>query len=321
MCDRTEILEAALDLMDQGVAVLDAGSNVLFWNQAAASLTGFRRADMLSRKVPADLYCVDELHQERTGAALEQRERGDGGDVGFAGAIAGYANGPRKQSSEEDVAHEDRPTLVTMRHHFGHTVPAMLRKVPLRDSLGECVGAALVFHPIEHFEALPHGDTTGCAGVERSQAELEDRLDAAHHQWLANRVPFGLLWITIDQAAQLRKTHGREPCVAMLRIVEQTLMRGLRPGEILGRWGDDEFLVLSHERTAALLCEHAHQVAGLARTADFRWWGDRVSLTVSVGISLASDTESLQQLMSRAQKSMQASMYAGGNRVTHVKGE
>ena len=28
-------------------------------------------------------------------------------------------------------------------------------------------------------------------------------------------------------------------------------------------------------------------LAGLARTADFRWWGDRVSLTVSVGVAMA----------------------------------
>ena len=55
----------------------------------------------------------------------------------------------------------------------------------------------------------------------------------------------------------------------------------------MGRWGDDEFLIVAHERSAEMLASHAQTLAGLARTADFRWWGDRVSLTVSIGAAQA----------------------------------
>jgi diguanylate cyclase (GGDEF)-like protein len=142
------------------------------------------------------------------------------------------------------------------------------------------------------------------------------------------------LWVTVDQAAGLRKTHGRDGCESMLRIMEQTLVRGLRPTEIVGRWGDDEFLVVSHERTAELLLEHAHRLAGLARTAEFRWWGDRVSLTVSVGAAQMEDEATphaavsaltlgaltLGALLDRARQAMQTSVYAGGNQVTAARG-
>jgi diguanylate cyclase (GGDEF)-like protein len=321
MHDRAELLEAALDLMDQGVAVLDERSNVLFWNKAAESLTGYRGADLLSRRCPRELYQVDQAH---TDAANEGRAHGheEAGHTGFAGAIAGYGHGGlRGKAATADDDFIQRPALVAMRHRMGHTVPAMLRKLPLRNSLGARVGAALLFHSVEELDTLPHGECGEGVGVERGQAELEDRLDAAHEQWKANNVPFGLVWITVDQAAMLRKTHGREPCEAMLRIVEQTLVRGLRPGEVLGRWGNDEFLVLSHERTAALLLDHAHRLAGLARTAEFRWWGDRVNLTVSIGASQAHEADTLQRLLQRAQESMQASLHAGGNHVTEAKGE
>jgi GGDEF domain-containing protein len=111
--------------------------------------------------------------------------------------------------------------------------------------------------------------------------------------------------------------------------MEQTLVRGLRPTEIVGRWGDDEFLVVSHERTAELLLEHAHRLAGLARTAEFRWWGDRVSLTVSVGAAQMEDEATphaavsaltLGALLDRARQAMQTSVYAGGNQVTAARG-
>ena len=76
----------------------------------------------------------------------------------------------------------------------------------------------------------------------------------------------------------------------------------MRPAEELGRWGDDEFLVISHEHTPEMLAAHAQALAGLARTADFRWWGDRVSLTVSIGAAQADLDETLAQLLERAQE-------------------
>jgi diguanylate cyclase (GGDEF)-like protein len=323
MSDRMEMLEAALDLMDEGVALLDEKSNIIFWNKGASALTGYHAADLLSRPCPKDLYLIDAQHLERSEAAINARAHAcdHPETLGFAGAIAGYSDGPKAAHAPTDnAAFLDRPALVAMHHHLGHTVPAMLRKVPLRDSLGGRIGAALLFYPVEETDALPHGESGEGAGVERSQANLEDRLDSAHHQWVTNCVPFGILWITVDQAANLRKTHGRDACEAMLRIVEQTLLRGLKPAEIIGRWGNDEFLVISHERTFELLGEHAHRLNGLARTADFRWWGDRVNLTISIGTSNAHEGDTLQALLTRAQHAQQESIRAGGNHVTESRG-
>jgi diguanylate cyclase (GGDEF)-like protein len=211
--------------------------------------------------------------------------------------------------------------LVAMRHQLGHTLPAMLRKLPLRDSFGKQLGTALLFRPIEEVDALPHGESRDGLSLARSQAEIEDRLEAAFHEWKTNHVPFGLLWITVDQAAQMRRTHGRDACEAMLKIVEDRLAHGLRPTEVIGRWGTDEFLVLSHERTGEMLVEHGDQLTGLTRTADFRWWGDRVSLTASIGAAQAIEGDTLSRLMLEAQQAMHASVYAGGNHVTHGKGQ
>jgi diguanylate cyclase (GGDEF)-like protein len=320
---RIEALEAALNLMDEGVVLLDQHASVIFWNQAAASLTGHPAAEVVSHRCPDNLYVIDRGHLKRATAAAKAREHGDD-CAGFAGAIAGYsealARGPAP--SEEFL---ENPVRVALHHHLGHTVPAMLRKLLLKSPTGVCIGSALLFHGAEEMDAVPHGESGEAAGIERGQADMEDRLDAAHHQWTTNRVPFGLLWVTVDQAAHLRKTHGRDACEAMLRSVEHTLLRGLRPSEVIGRWGNDEFLVLSHERTAELLGEHAHRLAGLARTADFRWWGDRVNLTASIGASQVRATasgqpDSLHLVLERAQQNMQASLQAGGNHVTETRG-
>lgn len=323
MSDRAEMLEAALDLMDGGVAILDEHFNVLFWNKAAAALTGYKAEDLMRRPCPTDLYRVDEEHRNRIGVNVGTCKPCDPTRTAITleSASAGSFRPSQVVDAELDGKDDslELPTLVSMSHKLGHSLPGMLRKVPLRNCFGEPTGTALLFYPVEEVDALPHGESGESAGIERSQADMEDRLDAAHHLWIASRMPFGLLWITVDQAQSLRKTHGGEACEAMLRTVEQTLLRQMKPSETIGRWGNNEFLVLAHERTSELLLEHARRLAGLARTADFRWWGDRVGLTVSIGVSYATERESLQSVLNRARQAMQTSTYAGGNRVTEAR--
>ena len=66
MSDRVEMLEAVLDLMDEGVAILDDESKILFWNKAAAAFTGQGSPeDLISRRCPEHLYSVDEQHRSQ----------------------------------------------------------------------------------------------------------------------------------------------------------------------------------------------------------------------------------------------------------------
>src|SRR5882672_2011478 len=100
--DLTEILEAALGAFEEGVAVLDADSRVLFWNHAAAAISGYQSAEMLARELPTGFYHEDPHPQTHH-------------DFGFA----------------------ERPFPVHLLHHHGYTFAAMLRRTALRDALGK----------------------------------------------------------------------------------------------------------------------------------------------------------------------------------------
>jgi diguanylate cyclase (GGDEF)-like protein len=279
MSNRTELFEGALDSLPEGVALLGAEGEVAFWSRTAEAITGFASAELGT--IPA------ELEPLLLDAALPEEM--------------------------EQEPHPQRGALLPLRHKLGHEVKVIARIHPLHDKLGGRIGTAIGFHPAESLDALPHGEVSEDA--EASQAELGDRLAVEFEDFAQGGLPFGVLWIGVDQAPGLRRTHGAGACEAMLEKVENALAKGLRPGEEVGRWGDGEFLVVSHERTAEMLAEHAQVLAGLARTADFRWWGDRVSLTVSIGAAQAQEDEALAQLLERAQQAMESSIHAGGNRI------
>jgi diguanylate cyclase (GGDEF)-like protein/PAS domain S-box-containing protein len=287
MGDRTELLECALDTLPDGLAVFGAEDEVVLWNHAAEAITGYAGVELMTRPVPKVLepLLADGLWPERVRANA----------LGKGGA------------------------LVHVRHKLGHEVPVMTRSRVLRDELGGRIGTAAIFHPAESLDALPRGETgeEAEADVAASQAELDERLNSEFEDFARGGLPFGVLWIGVDQAHGLRRTHGAGACAAMLKKVLRTLGAGLRPAEEIGRWGEDEFLVIAHERTAEMLVRHARRLAGLARTTDFRWWGDRVTVTVSIGAAQAErrGDEDLAQLLERARRAMVASMREGGNRV------
>lgn len=288
--DRTELLESALDSLTEGIALADQDGRVALWNRTAETISGFMSAEIVGRSVREMLNLI----------------------------VVGGAQHWIGQTGAEKTP--QRGVLVELRHKVGHEVPVVARVLSLRDGMGGRIGAGVVFHPAESIDALPHGELGEDSSVGESQTEVEDRLAAMHEDFLHSDISLGVLWVTVDQARGLRRTHGARACEAMLEKVERTLANGLKPAEEIGRWGDDEFLVLSHERSGPMLAAHAQNLAGLARTTDFRWWGDRVSLTVSIGAAQAERGEPLAGLLERAQAAMLESARTGGNHITPAQG-
>lgn len=290
MCDRATLLEAALDYCFEGIALLDANGQLVLWNDAAEATTGYSKTEILARPIPCSLEAL-------------------------------LLDPARENQSPPDASHPlASGTLVKASHKLGPELQVFARRSSLHDAAGERIGTAILFHPAHGRDALPHGETRQdeAEEMEASQAELEERLRLEFDDLARGGPPFGILWIGVDQAQELRKTHGAAPCRAMREKVRHALALGLKPSDQMGRWGGDEYLIVAHDSSAEILSAHAQTLVGWARTADFRWWGDRLSVTVSIGAAQAesADEETLAQLLERARQAMEASHDAGGNRVT-----
>lgn len=290
MTERNEMIEAALDSYPDGVALRAMDGSLAYWNRAAEMITGFAAADILGRPIQDALEDLLELR-------IDQGE-----------------------CCHDGHPHGGRSCLVHVHHKHGYPFSALVRTFALRNSLGEHIGTGYHFHASEGLENLPHGETGEDESIEASQAELEERMHAAFRESEQSGRAVGLLWITIDQAESLRRTHGVSACDAMLKKVHRVLVSGLNLTEEIGRWGENEFLILSRERFAASLASHAQMLAGLARTTDFRWWGDRISITVSIGAAQACSDETLAETLERAKSAMKSCIRGGGNRVTLAPG-
>ncbi|MDR3723430.1 MAG: diguanylate cyclase [Terracidiphilus sp.] len=285
--ERGELLEALLDCLPDGVVVISQEGVAVCWNRAVEAITGYAALEVVGKPLPEQLEVL--------------------------------ANTAMDDEAWPGAGHRRR---LELRHKMGHVIKAIAMRRVLRDGLGGRIGWVMLIHPAQSLDALPHGESDGNTTVLSSQEELEVRLQQKFGDFREGGEPFGILWISVDQAHILRKTHGAGACEAMLAKVQDAMAQGLRAADEMGRWGTDEFLVIAHERTAEMLAAHAQTLAGLARTADFRWWGDRVQLTVSIGFRQAEPDEegTLDELLKSARKAMEASIHAGGNTITEASG-
>ena len=290
MATRTELFEAVLDALTEGIIVSDAEGHVAFWNRAAEAITGHAGSELVGQPVKSVLEAL----------------------------IVAGSQIPFAPTHAQPVL--SLGSLVHARHRRGHVFQAVTKGLTLRDGLGARIGAGVIFRPLANSDALPHGKITGESPAEEDQTEFAGRVATLHDDFARGGAPLGVLWIMVDQSTELRKTHGTRACEAMLEKVQRVLCAGLMADEEVGRWGDAEFLVLLHVRNATMLASRAQELGGLARTTDFRWWGDRLSISVSIGAAQATKGEPLDRWLDRAQSAMSASVHAGGNHNTLAPG-
>jgi diguanylate cyclase (GGDEF)-like protein/PAS domain S-box-containing protein len=290
--------ERMLDSLHDGVYFVDRERKILYWNKGAELLTGYSASEVVGRT------CFDNIlmHVTAGGCSL---------------CLTGCPLGKTIEDGQR------RESEIFLRHKLGHRVPVSVRAAPITDNQGMIVGGVEVFSDIS---AKKH--------IERRVGELEDLvfLDALtgvpNRRYIELKVKqalqeveqfgrkIGLLMVDVDHFKQVNDEHGHEIGDETLRTMCRTLLCSLRSGNVLGRWGGEEFLVIvagtsqeglraSAERYRMLIAETAIPLAA----GEFR-----ISVSVGGTLMLRDDTE--QSVIKRADELMYKSKMDGRNRVT-----
>ena len=126
----------------------------------------------------------------------------------------------------------------------------------------------------------------------------------------------GVLYVDVDHFKDVNDTFGHKSGDEVLRMVGQSIVNGLRRGDVPVRWGGEEFLALLPGADQAGLAGAAERVRMLAENSWIQKGEVQVRVTISVGATMAVPTETDDDLVDRADKFMYASKQGGRNRVT-----
>lgn len=291
--------KSLLDQMSDGVYFVDLDRRILYWNEGAHRLTGYSAEELLGRGCQDNILC----HVDSQGTRLCQ--------VGC----------PLTASITDGNEHE---ASVFLRHKEGRRVPVLVSVRPLQAADGSIIGAIEIFRDnsadiearrkteamerlafLDHLTKLPNRRFLGMS------------VGTAMNEHQVHKDPFGVLLIDIDGFKAINDSSGHDCGDRALQEVARTLTGSLRPTDIVGRWGGDEFVAIIGNVNRETLKELAQRcVMMVAETSVPGKDGESLALSISVGATLVRPGETAEELVQRADDLMYESKKNGRNRVT-----
>ncbi|MGC2028869.1 MAG: diguanylate cyclase [Steroidobacteraceae bacterium] len=130
---------------------------------------------------------------------------------------------------------------------------------------------------------------------------------------MAAHTPFAVALLDLDHFKRLNDTRGHEAGDQALRLFANTLMAGLRNGDVGARWGGEEFVLILPTANATQAVEVVDRIR--ARLATALLTGGSPSFTVSAGIADTTMTPRFEQLMRISDEALYSAKDTGRDRV------
>ena len=293
----SDLHKVIVDNMADGVYYVDTERTLTYWNLGAERISGYSAAQIVGR------HCYDNIlaHVDDQGRSLCHS---------LCPLAATMLDG------------EPREVSVWLRHVGGYRKPVRLRTAPVRDATGTIVGGVEVFSDASAVvqavedanrarrDALTD-ELTGLPNRRMFDAALSGRLEnLGRYGW-----HFGLLIVDIDHFKNVNDQHGHATGDAVLEAVGATLQGAVRAGDVVARWGGEEFAVLVEASDDPGLRETAERIRVLVAQSEVRREGVSVVVRVSVGGALAATIDTPESLFARADGAMYAAKHSGRNRI------
>ncbi len=292
--DLQELLKQLFD----GLIEIDDRGRIVGWNKSAERLTGFAASRVIGRhflKQPA-------RHVTPSGREIPEAQQ------------------PLLQTLQDGIPRE---ALAYLTHAEGYRLTMITRCFPVYRGREQPSGAIellsdnksliAAFHVAETTEETILFDPLTGIG---NRSHIESRIRSAIDTYRGKDSAFGILFIDIDHFKVFNDTRGHLAGDRALRLVANTIRSNLRITDSCGRWGGEEFIALVDGLDLRGLGKVAEKLRATIEASKIRENGAEASVTVSIGATLARQSDDLHSVIDRADRLMYKSKRAGRNQIS-----
>ncbi len=287
-----------IDNLYDAVYFVDSERRIAYWNRAAELLTGYAAAEVMGRR------CSDNIlvHTDNNGVELCRTAC------------------PLSATILDGLPRE---TDVYLRHKNGYRVSISVRVQPLVDLEGKTIGAVEVFSD----NAVKREAEQKAAQLEKmafldcltripNRRFMEMRLRQVLEKARRYGHRFCLILADIDHFKEINDRYGHSVGDSALIAVAQTLSRGLRTVDNVGRWGGDEFAVILPEVAEDGLRGLAERCCALVKQSQVTGMDSEAYVQLSMGGTLVRADDTAESAMGRVDQQLYESKRQGRGRVT-----
>ena len=293
--EEKERAQVTLQSIGDGVITTDAEGRVDYINPVAQDLTGWDMRAARGKPI-AELMTIVNEHTRTTVENPVMRCLKDGRVITLA----------------------ENSVLITRN---SDETPIQDSAAPIRDRIGNLVGAVMVFHDTSKESRLfrqlsyqaSHDALTGL--INRNEFEnclvtAFDKLKDDSEQTSA------LLYLDLDQFKVVNDTFGHTAGDELLRQLSEIVQAQIRSTDVFARLGGDEFGILLERCDEKRAVEVAEAIRGSIESYRFEWLDAYTTIRVSIGVvMLASVEDNIASIMSSADVACYSAKEMGRNQV------
>lgn len=285
--DDLEVYRGILESLPSGLCVVDVEKRIVLWSDGAERITGRLRHEVIGH------HCIGEalLHCDQPGCE-------------FCGEECPLARAIKTAQPTEAIGF--------LQHKAGHEIAVRVRAVPVHSAHGSIVGGVETFEEQASVQPEDRGADLNVPGCRDEATGLASRIMMQSHlretlgTFAEVQVPFGVLLVRLEGFDRFRAGFGPEAAALLLRAIAHTLEGALWKSDFVGRWSDDQFLLILNGCREEALHSVRERLRRMLANDAIEWWGERRSLPVSIGLANAAAGDAVEGLLERAQRSLAA---------------
>jgi diguanylate cyclase (GGDEF)-like protein/PAS domain S-box-containing protein len=281
-----DIYRDILDSLQIGVSVIDLQQKIVFWSDGAEHITGYARIDVLGHS------CCDNILLHCDQARCEMC-------VDRCPIQATLTEGKRMEMTS------------FIHHRTGHRKPVHTWTIPLRDTHGSIIGIIQTFEGQFAITGPDPGDRSlrarGCldelTGLP-NQAMMHSHLREVLGTFNEVQVPFGIIFLYAHDLGKFRSRFSHLAGNAMLLALARTIKNTVWSTDFVGRWTEDRFLVILPGCDEEALRHVSERLVRMTASATIEWWGQELSIALSMGLASAQSNDTIESIVERAQSAL-----------------
>lgn len=144
---------------------------------------------------------------------------------------------------------------------------------------------------------------------------MAERLEAARATALRSAQQLSVIIGDLDHFKQVNDRYGHNCGDRVLVQATECLQTVLRNGDVVSRWGGEEFLILLPDTSASGALTAGEKLLQSFRSANFVCSSVQFSMTITLGAATFRGDESVEALIGRADRALYSGKQAGRNRL------
>lgn len=148
-----------------------------------------------------------------------------------------------------------------------------------------------------------------------NRRHLDQRL--AEEVALAKRhqFPLSCLMVDVDRFKRINDTFGHQEGDRVLQVVAQVLRESTRVSDVVGRYGGEEFMVITPGTPLLSACKLGERIRTRTEAQDVQAAGDVIHITVCIGVAQLGQADTPESLVASADRALYMAKRSGRNRV------